>query len=429
MKYADIKTVIDEGYCVGCGVCGVTSNNKITIVDEEQYRAKIVKPMSDNELSDSNKVCPFSKDSIDRDIASPPRSKFVGNYEKAYALKVLEGEYRAKGSSGGFGSWILTELLKQNKIDAVIHVKEGDSGHLFEYSVSNTKNEIAAGASSKYYPVSLNQMLDVILDSDKRFALIGVPCFVRAVRNLIELNEVKNIKFLGSLYCGHLKNRNYSNFLARDISSKTHIPTSINFRKKIGNGPSSQYETEVIVNDKVYSKRNSTIFGTNWGLGLFKYKGCDFCEDVSGELADFSLGDAWLPEYESDSDGTNVVVLRNKEVLEIVESAKNKGRVWAEELTEDKLFECQAGGYRHKLDGIHVRNKLYQFMGKTPIKPRYQLINKVSALGQLSYFLRVSSRKLSSYYSFATRNYLYFFCFKLVLMLNSKAISLINRIK
>jgi len=429
MKYADIKTVIDEGYCVGCGVCGVTSNNKITIVDEEQYRAKIVKPMSDNELSDSNKVCPFSKDSIDRGVAFPPRSKYVGNYEKAYALKVMEGEFRSKGSSGGFGSWVLTELLKQNMVDSIVHVKEGKSNHLFEYSVSNSRSEIIKGASSKYYPVSLNEMLNIILDSDKRVALIAVPCFVRAVRNLIELKGIDNIKFLGSLYCGHLKNRNYSNFLARDISSQTQIPTSINFRKKIGNGPSSQYETEVTVNNTVYSKRNSDIFGTNWGLGLFKYKGCDFCEDVSGELADFSLGDAWLPEYEGDSAGTNVVVLRNKEILDIVDKAKTEERIWVEELTEAKLFECQAGGYRHKLDGIHVRNKLYHRFGKTPIKPRYELENKVSMLVKLSYYLRVSSRKLSSYYNLTTRNSLYFSCFKLVLKLNSKAISLINRIK
>lgn len=41
------------------------------------------------------------------------------------------------------------------------------------------------------------------------------------------------------------------------------------------------------------------------------YKACDFCDDVFAETADIALGDAWLPEYVQDGNGTNVVVTRN----------------------------------------------------------------------------------------------------------------------
>ena len=45
-----------------------------------------------------------------------------------------------------------------------------------------------------------------------------------------------------------------------------------------------------------------------------KYKACDFCEDVFGYCADVVLGDAWLPKYNKDPKGDNVVIVRNEEI-------------------------------------------------------------------------------------------------------------------
>lgn len=38
--------------------------------------------------------------------------------------------------------------------------------------------------------------------------------------------------------------------------------------------------------------------GNMWGTGLFKANSCDFCDDVTTELADISLGDAWLEPFQ-----------------------------------------------------------------------------------------------------------------------------------
>ena len=52
--------------------------------------------------------------------------------------------------------------------------------------------------------------------------------------------------------------------------------------------------------------------GDMWGSGMFKNNACDFCDDVTTELADISLGDAWLNPYNQDGKGTNVMVTRSK---------------------------------------------------------------------------------------------------------------------
>jgi coenzyme F420-reducing hydrogenase beta subunit len=49
-----------------------------------------------------------------------------------------------------------------------------------------------------------------------------------------------------------------------------------------------------------------------WGSGMFKNNACDFCDDFTTELADISLGDAWLNPYNQDGKGTNVMVTRSK---------------------------------------------------------------------------------------------------------------------
>ena len=32
----------------------------------------------------------------------------------------------------------------------------------------------------------------------------------------------------------------------------------------------------------------------DWGMGIFKLGACDYCDDIVGETADISFGDAWL---------------------------------------------------------------------------------------------------------------------------------------
>ncbi|MGC9322644.1 MAG: Coenzyme F420 hydrogenase/dehydrogenase, beta subunit C-terminal domain, partial [Kosmotogaceae bacterium] len=67
------------------------------------------------------------------------------------------------------------------------------------------------------------------------------------------------------------------------------------------------------------TKKASDFYGYNWGYGFFKYKACDYCDDVVSETADVSVGDAWLPEYVNDSGGTNVVIVRNPVIKKIID--------------------------------------------------------------------------------------------------------------
>src|SRR5699024_6102662 len=72
-------------------------------------------------------------------ISGINHSKKLGYYLTNYIGYVNEGNIREKASSGGFGTWLLLELLENNHIDGVIHVKHVKSDtedKLFAYEIS-----------------------------------------------------------------------------------------------------------------------------------------------------------------------------------------------------------------------------------------------------------------------------------------------------
>ena len=52
----------------------------------------------------------------------------------------------------------------------------------------------------------------------------------------------------------------------------------------------------------------ATIWHRLW-IWPFKYKACDFCDDVFAETADVVVGDAWIPKYLTQ--GNSLVVTRS----------------------------------------------------------------------------------------------------------------------
>ncbi len=106
------------------------------------------------------------------------------------------------------------------------------------------------------------------------------------------------------------------------------------------------------------------FFGTNYGHGFFKYKACDYCDDVFAETADVVIGDAWLPEYVVDGRGTSILLIRNRDIQEMVDVAQKSGRLHLEPLDADKAAHSQAGGLRHRREGLKYRLAIADANGK-----------------------------------------------------------------
>lgn len=391
-------TVIKNGYCIGCGVCTTVKNSPLSIKldGDGKYQAVLDDEYDHNVRVD--KVCPFSENAMNEDEVSdiffqdmPQGDQFIGKYDSLFAGFVNESDFRINGSSGGFGSWIAEELIKRDLIDAVVHVKESESA-LFRYNISHSTEDLRSGSKSRYYPIEMSEVIDYVLKYEGRYLLVGVPCFIKSIRLLSLQNEIikGRIHYTLALVCGHLKSSFYSKMIAWDLGITPDKDFNIDFREKDRTRKASDYSSKVIraEDNSITIKRNKEIFGTTWGYGFFKYKACDYCDDVLGETADMTIGDAWLPQYEDDALGTNIIITRNPEITKILKEASNQERITLFDESEKSIFTSQAGGFRHRRDGLAYRLYHKSRRKKWVPKKRVSPSNNLRLNRKLIYLLR-----------------------------------------
>lgn len=382
-----IEKVIKEGFCVGCGACKVSSADSVSIeFQEEGYYEANVK----NKEALVSEVCPFSDDSINEtelgaELYSSTNDNYdtkVGFYIGIYAGNVTDETQRLNASSGGLTSWITEQLLLTDQVDAVVHV--GESDKLFGYQVSRSIEELRSKnrKKSRYYPVSYNDVLNELKDSKERIAFVGIPCFIKSIRLLQKSGTLKNIKYCISLLCGHMKLEGFAQSLAWQSGVHPRELKSVDFRvKKEGFLASSYFFQATNKAGMQVTVKNGDLLGANWGLGFFKHKACDFCDDIGGELADITLGDAWLPKYTQDYLGTNIMIVRNKVIQDLLES--NGLDVSLEKVDVETFFNTQAGNYRNRRGGILARTSLSnEWLPKKRLElcKEYEGDNKQSAI-------------------------------------------------
>lgn len=375
------STVVENGFCIGCGVCAVfDSGIQLKLDDLGRF---VASRRSQQTLVDpaAARVCPFAdgvlnESELARAVFGDAKhfEPHLGYYVANYAGWVTEGDYRARGSSGGLASWLLVELMNQRLVDFIVHVaplqvmSPGDP--LFGFAVSSNSDEVRANAKSRYYPVEMSGVIAEILRCPGRYAVVGIPCFVKALRLACRESEVlkERVAFAVGIVCGHLKSTSFAELFAWQCGISPTELRGIDFRTKLPDRSASSYAvTATGVRDGqtiTVTKPTSELFGSNWGHGFFKYKACDFCDDVVGETADISIGDAWLPEYESDSGGTNVVVVRSAILNSILAAASGAGRLHLENLSAEKVVASQAGGFRHRRDGLAFRLHIEDLAGR-----------------------------------------------------------------
>ena len=368
----EINKVIKGGYCVGCGACmsGLKSSGRSIFMNKLGFYEATT---CEKEDFASDYVCPFTSSGPDEtEIAkslcgngNKSHQEYIGTYLSLYAGHVTTGGFRQRGSSGGITSWLLAELLNSGRVDAIIHVKASKTnGLLYEYGVSKDIESLYSGAKSHYYPVEMSAVLRYILDHEGRYVVVGVPCFIKALRRLMLINPIfsKRILYCGGLFCGHLKGKGFAEMLASQCGVRPNELSEFDFRTKLPGRASSDYGvTATGVSDGLEYKKVkpvSQLVGTDWGMGFFKYKACDYCDDISAETADFSVGDAWLPKYKQDHRGTNILIVRNVVIQAIVDEGIAAGQLNLETIDVDEVIQSQRANVRHRKEDLPYRLKM-----------------------------------------------------------------------
>lgn len=367
----DLKKVVDGGFCTGCGGCAAL-DARIRMAFDEMQRLQAVLP-EDGGSPAAARACPFADGTPDEDAIAAEtflapgltEDSRIGRHLATFGGWVEEGDFRARASSGGIGSWLQAELLHKGLVDAVLDVTAVDvppgAAPLFRFTIARTLGDVRNNAKTRYYPVEMSEVIAQMRDVPGRYAVIGVPCFAKAIRLVARQDAViaKRLRFVLSIVCGHLKSASFAQAIAWQMGVEPGQLTGIDFRTKLEGRKASRYGATVTglrEGEPVEVTRPMEgLAGANWGHGLFKLKGCEFCDDVLGETADAVVGDAWLPAYDADPKGANVVILRDPVLLDLVTAAAAEGRLHLDPLSADEVAASQAGGLRHRRDGLAYR--------------------------------------------------------------------------
>lgn len=365
----NIETVVNNNFCVGCGACAVVSNTKMKINDYGEY----LPDLDEINFADKNieESCPFLKPALNEDFLANEfldgkneKSDKIGFYSKVYAGFVEEENFRKNGTSGGSGTWVGHELMRLGKIDAVIHVKESKRDESFEpfykYDISNNLDEVISGSKSKYHVVEISEIINYVKENEGIYLFIGVPCLVKSVRRLQLKDEIlrTRIKYTVALVCGHFKSINWTLSLAWAKGIQPKELDHFQYRTKGDNIPARKYVFRAKKNNPektIIQEDSSNVVGGKFNQGAMMLSACNFCDDVVGETADMTVGDAWLPQFEADDNGTNLLIFRNKELLNIFENANTESRVKLTEISEKDAVNSQSGGFRQRREGLSHR--------------------------------------------------------------------------
>jgi coenzyme F420-reducing hydrogenase beta subunit len=368
------KDIVDAGLCIGCGSCAAQAklqgiSTRMKFDDYGLYKPEGPSEWYRTPTKDFSQTCPFSPNARKEDelsISNFPEtqqhSDTVGRFQTAFVGHVLESDFRLQGSSGGMVTWVASELLRKGLIDGVAHVvavKDPQAdGRFFKYRIARNQDELNEGAKSRYYPVELSDMLRSIKETPGRYAVVALPCMIKAVQLLRQEDPIfrERIRFTLGLFCGHMKSAHFAESFAWQMKVPFEQVKEVEYRYKYPDRPANWYNAMLRLDDgQQFNKDWWHLADGDWGAGFFMSNACNFCDDVVSETADVAFGDAWVEPYSSDGKGTNVVVARSAVVSGLILDAISEGRLQLEAVDGAFVEQTQAAGFRQRREGLAYR--------------------------------------------------------------------------
>lgn len=361
-----IQSVVDQHLCSGCGACSYAHPNSIRMTDTLTHGRR-PSAVGSQDLSgcDARPICPSVQ-------AAHFESKPTSTDNWGEVLEVWEGyatdeEIRYRGSSGGAVTALALFGLQTQHLSGVLHVKADEKSPLLNETVlSKSRDELVAGAGSRYSPASPCEKLAEIENAAGPCMFIGKPCdvagAVTASRLSQKLNE--NLAVTVAVFCAGTPSMSGTVALANSlgVADPSQI-TKVKFRGEGWPGLMTiEYQTE-----EGERKEASIPYAEGWGQILQKHRQwrCNMCADHTGESADISVGDPWYRPVDKGDPGRSLIVVRTERGKKYVREAIDAGYLEAGkcsphvvDLAQKHLLKAQAS--------IWGRNVASKMMGVAP---------------------------------------------------------------
>jgi coenzyme F420 hydrogenase subunit beta len=300
----------------------------------------VLTPAKDAQIA---RICP----GLGQTVQAEGRTDDVlwGPYVSMHTGYATRTPLRHTASSGGGLSAILVHLLESGQVDGVIQT--GADRHVAVANMavlSDTADGVLAAAGSRYAPSSPLAGLEAHLNSDRRFAFVGKPCDVAALRALALDDPRVNarIPVMLSFFCAGIPSQTGGEAVLAALGTDLAHTAAFRYR---GNGWPGQ--ATATLQD---GSTRSMSYNDSWGMILSHHvqHRCKVCADGTGTAADLVCADAWVcdergyPVFE-ERDGISLIVARNGKGADLLAQAQAAGHLVTEDFDVAQLTSIQPG--------------------------------------------------------------------------------------
>jgi len=346
-----VQYVVDRFLCSSCGTCaGVCPESAIKM---EIDRYGIYTPVIDQTKCDNCgiciKVCPGHSfnyyDHYNRIQGNLPKHVALGAFKKCYVLHSKDQGILKISQSGGLVSTLLIYCLDNNLINGAVVSKWNPESPLEPLTyIARNRKEVLDAVGSKYNPVPAAQAISELLQTDGRFAFVGVSCQIQGFRKAEKLFpslEKKIVLYIG-LHCLGVFTYHFHDQILYKIGVKRENLVKFRHRDKVWRGwPCDMHiidkEGKAYDIDARYSRLWPRPFFTSWR--------CQLCFDKANEYSDISCGDCRIPYMQKKfqkegydlKKGLSECVVRTERGLTIINRIIHNKKIVAYETDADAI--------------------------------------------------------------------------------------------
>lgn len=271
----------EKKLCCGCGLCV-----SVCPVDAIRYDKGTFE--IDDDICIDCGLCyaccprtffPIAMKRSQEDVSNIKFIEQLNYYQEIYTAQTTDDRIKEVAQDGGIVTTLLKMAFQQNLIDGALAVGLGDKPLEPRSLMIKNEEELLKTAGTKYTNSPMLQILHEYRNY-KRLAVVGTPCIMEALKKLTFYPNNKpfydNIVLKIGLFC--MESFDYADIIGILKNEFKHPPEDIK-KMDINKG-------KLIIYDKTGSMFDVPI------KRIKKYArfGCFFCDDLTSEQADISIG-------------------------------------------------------------------------------------------------------------------------------------------